>query len=236
MALTDLPALSPTTVGLDSPLRVAQRYLASAYDSVESLLKVSYPALRSQRDGSRGRLTDAEHDLFRAAVVFAGAGLDAVLKEALRSAIPIVLGRSDGAKEKYVDFVTRFVQASDGVDPRRLARLLVSDAPANELRESYIQSLTGSSLQSRSQVTSSLAALGLEGGSHKQLFRDAASLDSLFKARNEIAHEMDMTFNVAHGRGRRTRRERTLSDYVKMCHTGLDYAQRALNELEAALA
>jgi hypothetical protein len=56
-------------VALDSPINVAQRYLASAYDSVASLIEETYPALRAQREAGRGRLTHAEHDLFRAAVV-----------------------------------------------------------------------------------------------------------------------------------------------------------------------
>ena len=71
----NFPVLEPTTVALDSPVHVAQRYLASAYDSVASLVNDTYPALRAQRDAGRGRLTHAEHDLFRAAVVFAGAGV-----------------------------------------------------------------------------------------------------------------------------------------------------------------
>lgn len=68
------PGLEPTVVDLDSPVHLAQRYLASAYDSVASLIETTYPALRAQREGARGRLTHAEQDLFRAAVVFAGAG------------------------------------------------------------------------------------------------------------------------------------------------------------------
>lgn len=83
------PGLVPPVVDLDSPVHLAQRYLASAYDSVASLIEMTYPAMRAQREGARGRLTHAEQDLFRAAVVFACAGVDAVLKEALRSCVPI---------------------------------------------------------------------------------------------------------------------------------------------------
>jgi hypothetical protein len=66
------PDLEPSTVDPDSSVRLAQRYLSTAYDSVAGLIETTYPALRAQRAGSRGLLTDAEHDLFRAAVVFAG--------------------------------------------------------------------------------------------------------------------------------------------------------------------
>jgi hypothetical protein len=233
MGLTQLPGLEPTVVDPDSPLHVGQRYLASAYDSVASLVQDTYQALRAQRGGSRGRLTHAEQDVFRAATVFAGAGVDAVLKEALRKAIPIQIRRSEPAKEKYVDFVVKHLQSAEGVDPRRLARLLISEAPGEELRENYILWLTGSSLQSRTQVTNTLAALGLQ--SQKDLFKDASGLDPLFKARNEIAHEMDMTPSSVRGRGKRSRRERALTTYIEICHVGLNYTQRVLNGLESEL-
>ena len=53
------PGREPTAVVLDSPVHVAQRYLASAYDSVASLIEETYPALRAQREAGRGRLTHA---------------------------------------------------------------------------------------------------------------------------------------------------------------------------------
>src|SRR5438093_1352189 len=97
------------SISPDSPLNRSQRYLASAYDSVASLFEETYPALRAQRTGSRGRLTHAEQDIFRAAIVFAGAGVDTVFKEAMRNCIAIQIERSDGAREKYLEFVTRFI-------------------------------------------------------------------------------------------------------------------------------
>jgi hypothetical protein len=228
------PGLEPMEVALDSPVHVAQRYLASAYDSVASLVEETYPALRAQRPAGRGRLTHAEHDLFRAAVVFAGAGVDSVLKQALRSCIPIQVDRSEAARTKYIDFVVSHIQDGDGLSARQLAKLLVTATPEQTLRDAYIESLTGSSLQSQTQVTASLAALGMQD--QRQLFKDSQSLNALFKARNQIAHEMDMTPAGATGRGNRTRHERTVEAYMTMCHTGLNYCQRVLNALAVELA
>ena len=101
------------------------------------------------------------------------------------------------------------------------------------LLDSYVQSLTGSSLQSQSQVTASLAALGLQGD--KQLFVDSSQLNPLFKTRNEIAHEMDMTPAAVRNRNGQTRRERAITSYIDMCHHGLDYCQRVLNTLQREL-
>jgi hypothetical protein len=227
------PRLEPSGVDLDSPVHRAQRYLASAYDSVASLIETTYPALRARREGSRGRLTHAEQDLFRAAVVFAGAGVDAVLKEALRSCVPIQVARSPHAQEKYVDFVMRHIQSGQTLDTRRLALLLVHGSPGEALMAAYVESLTGSSLQSQEQVLASLAALGLH--EDRDLFKDARTLNPLFRTRNQIAHEMDMTPTALRGRGRRARHERTQSAYIDMCHQGLNYCQRVLNRLHAEL-
>lgn len=224
------PGLDHVAFGVDSSVHPAQRYLASAYDSVASLIDDTYPALRGQRTASRGRLTHAEQDLFRAAVVFAGAGVDAVLKQALRSCVPLRIEQSEAARGKYVEFVTRHIQDGTGVSARRLAELLTTDSSEARLRDAYVQSLTGSSLQSREQVTNSLSALGLQEDA--DLYKDARTLDPLFKARNQIAHEMDMTPAAQQRtRGKRTRHERSLQAYQDMCHAGLHYCQRVLNTL-----
>jgi hypothetical protein len=157
-----------------------------------------------------------------------------VLKQVLRSCIPIQVDRSELARGKYVEFVASHIQDGEGLSARQLAKLLVTSNPEQTLRDAYIDSLTGSSLQSQAQVTVSLAALGLQ--EQRELFKDSRSLNPLFKARNEIAHEMDMTPAAAKGRGKRTRRERAVGDYMEMCHTGLNYCQRVLNGLEAELA
>lgn len=224
------PGLEPVSFSSDSPAHSSQRYLASAYDSVASLINETYPVLRGQRQATRGRLTHAEQDLFRAAVVFAGAGVDAVLKEALRSCAPLRIEQSTASPEKYLEFVTRHVQDGTGVSAKRLAELLIMESPQSRLRDAYVEFLTGSSLQSREQVTNSLSALGLQ--EDKGLYKDAPTLDALFKARNQIAHEMDMTPTaLQRTSGKRTRHERALTAYQEMCHAGLNYCQRVLNSL-----
>lgn len=230
----DFPGLVRTGVLPDSPLNRAQRYLEAAYDSVASLFEVTYPALRFQRDAERGRLTQPEQDLFRAAVVFSGAGVDAVFKEAVRAAVAIQVERSDAAREKYVDFVSRYIQEGQSLDARRLATLLTAPSPDGALKEAYIYKLTGSSLQSVDQVTGTLSALGLQDDT--TLYKDAKELRELFTVRNQITHELDMTPASARGRGARHRRERSMAQYRTMSHAGLDYAQRMLNSLQSKIS
>ncbi len=99
---------------------------------------MTYPTLRAQRHGSRGRLTHAEQDVFRAAVVFTGAGIDTVFKESLRNCVSIRIEGSDTARDKYIDFVARRLEGGSGIDARRLAALLTIDDPKQALLDDYI--------------------------------------------------------------------------------------------------
>jgi hypothetical protein len=224
------PALEEPAVRYGSPLYRAQRFLSTAYDSVFGLFETSYPAVRALRKGTRGRLPETEHDLFRAAVVFVGAGIDTVFKQALRSCVAMQIDQSTGARDKYIEFVSRYIQNGPSVDPQRLAMLLTAGSSDFVLKDAYIEQLTGSSLQSVNQVTSALSALGLND--HTKLYKDSKALQPLFKARNEIAHELDMTPGSVSGRGARQRRERAMSSYTSMCHEGLNFSQQVLNVLE----
>ena len=160
--------------------------------------------------------------------------MDAVLKEAMRSCVPTAVESSEGARDKYLDFVTKHLQDGTAFYTRRLADLLISDVPGAALLDAYVQNLTGSSLQSQTQVTAALAALGLQD--ERDLFKDSKALNPLFRTRNEIAHEMDMTPAALANKNGRSRRERAINVYVEMCHAGLNYCQRVLNALEASLA
>lgn len=232
-ATTEFPGLDPTMVSYASPLHSAQRYLAAAHDSVSSFIQETYPTLRELRKGSRGRLTHSEQDVFRAAVVFAGAGIDTVFKQALRSCVPIQIDSSEGARKEYLDFVERHITSGPTLSTKRLAALLTAPSSDEALRRAYVEELTGSSLQARNQVTKSLAALGLHA--ETDLFKDAKNLDLLFRTRNEIAHEMDMLPSAVRGRGKRSRHDRGVHKYIDMCHTGLNYCQRVLNALQTDL-
>ncbi len=149
-------------VSFGSPLYRSQRFLMTAYEAVAGLFETSYPAVRALRSGTRGRLADAEHDLFRAAVVFAGAGLDTVFKEALRSCVAMQIDRSAGAREKYIDFVTRYIQNGPTIDAQRLAILLTTDDTDAALKEAYIQQLTGSRSLFKSELEEVQANCGSE--------------------------------------------------------------------------
>src|SRR6266540_4227381 len=87
----------------------AQRYLASAFDSVEAVLEnlAKIREIRKNESGTgdiRGRLPSNEEDLLRAAIVFTGAGMDASLKRLIRDTLPKLLEVSTQAHDKFEAF------------------------------------------------------------------------------------------------------------------------------------
>jgi hypothetical protein len=84
----------------------AQRFLASGFDSVDTVLE-TLDGLRAARGRVRGRLTSAEEDLLRAAIVFTGATLDATLKQLIRDALPRLLEKSTQSHDKFEAFAAQ---------------------------------------------------------------------------------------------------------------------------------
>src|SRR5581483_3568268 len=80
----------------------AQRFLASAYDSVEAELmtRETLRGIRRTQGGDvRGRLTSPEEDQLRAAIVLTGAGLDATLKQLIRDTlVHLVIQNEQGSQ------------------------------------------------------------------------------------------------------------------------------------------
>jgi len=220
-----LGGLSPATGHPGT--ETAQRFLASAYDSVEAVLETLVTIRELRRTGGgdiRGRLTSNEEDLLRAAIVFTGAGLDATLKQLIRDALPVLLETSEQAHEKFETFATERLGAGESAEARVIARYLTSESPRARLIEDYVYFLTGSSLQSTEEVQKVAGALGIEDAPLRKRITD---LRKLFVARNEISHELDL--QRLERPGDRTRRTRPTGPTKSLCQEGLEVAQLIVN-------
>jgi hypothetical protein len=211
----------------------SQRFLASAYDSVDavfdSLAKVR--DLRKQQIGDiRGRLPANEEDLLRAAIVFTGAGMDATIKRLIRDTLPDLLESNVQAQDKFQAFAADRLGTGEFADTRMLARYLTSSSPRQRLIEDYIYALTGSSLQSAEEVQRAAGALGINDG---ELRRQITGLQKLFIARNEISHELDL--QRPERQGDRARRTRGIPATRALCHGGLEIGQLVINAVGALL-
>ena len=159
---------------------------------------------------AKGMPTDEEQDLLRAMLLFASAGLDSLAKQLVRDALPTVLEKSPGATKMFKTFVERRLKSGDGIDHRLLADVIGDQKPRTRLVELLIDELTSRSLQSTEEL--------LRVGSYfdipsNQITDDAGRLTEIFRARNQIAHEMDVDFTQLN-RSRRPRANQMMTDYT----------------------
>lgn len=171
-----------------------------------------------------GRLTSAEEDLLRAALVFTGAGLDATLKRLIRDTLPALLESNEQAHRKFEDFAVKQLGGAEAVDGKVLARYIVASNPRERLIEDYIYDLTGSSLQSAEQVDLTAGALGINDG---PLRAEINGLRDLFVARNQVSHELDL--QAIEQSWDRTRRSRAMGPTTTLCERGFMVAQQIVN-------
>lgn len=180
-----------------------------------------------------GRLTDAEEDQLRAAIIFAGAGLDSSLKQLLRDATWDVIHVDAAAERKLSDFTVRFLSAGEpGVSPKRLARILLAEGPVlprETIVEEYVYDLTGDSLQSVDQVSSTCGALGIAKSTLRKRLKAGSDLDKMFRARNQITHELDLRRGSKSGPGVRTKQTRTIKDAKNWSGEALSVAQEMIH-------
>jgi hypothetical protein len=167
----------------------------------------------------------------RAAVVFTGAGLDATLKQLIRGSLPKLLESSEQAHDKFERFAAERLGTGEIADTRAIARYLTSPDPRTRLIEDYIYELTGSSLQSADQVQTTAGALGIKDAS---LRKRIDGLRTLFLARNEISHELDL--QKLSKPGDRTRRSRAMQTTETLCSEGFEVGQLIVNAVGKVLA
>lgn len=214
---------------------LAQRFLASAYDSVNDVLKTLSTVRDVRRDQTgkklKGRLTLPEEDLLRAAVVFTGAGLDATLKQLIRDSLPKLLESNQQAHDKFEQFAAAKLGTGEIADTRAIARYLTSPDPRSRLIEDYIYELTGSSLQSADQVDLTAGAVGIRDGA---LRKRITGLRTLFQARNEISHELDL--QELSRPGDRSRRSRAMGPTQALCEEGFEVGQLIVNAVGESLS
>lgn len=183
---------------------------------------------RVKRRG-RGAPTDQEYDLLRAMLVFACSGLDSTVKHAIREALPAVIDRVPRAEDNFRDFVQKQFSVEGRPTNRLLATVLTADSPRRALVDHLVRDLTASSLQSKDQILRAGSFFDIPS---RELIDDMELFDSVFRARNQIAHEMDIDFSQP----RRNRAPRRRQDMVEYTTAVLDCAARFVGGVDLRLA
>lgn len=142
-------------------------------------------------------------------LVFAGAGLDSMIKQLVRDAPSLTLDRSEEAEDNFRTFISKRLR-QDTLDPGFLSSVLTSRDPRNVLAGTLVTDLTSQSLQSKDQVLRVASYFDIPSAA---LASDLKLLDRIFRARNEIVHEMDVDFAQTN-RNRRPRRKTVMIDHT----------------------
>lgn len=228
------------TLGDFDRLSVSLGFITSAKESAEHALTAGMRMNRVRKLSAGkqpiGQWKSAEQDLLRSSLVFAGAGLDASLKQLIRDWLPRSVDSASSAQIAFERFAERHIADRDEiVDRAALVKLFISETPKQFLLGLYEKELTSGSLQSVEKVKEVAVALGvLDDGLVKRL-QPGKELDLAFKARNQVVHELDLlhpseTTDLV---GSKPRRVRTMPKVQEMVVEILSVAHTIIAEAGA---
>lgn len=163
-------------------------------------------------------------------LVFAGAGLDSMIKQLVRDALSLTIDRSKGAEENLKVFISKRLARQDRLDPSFLSSVLASRDPRDVLVSALVDELISQSLQSKDQVLRVASYFDIPSAS---LATDLRLLERIFRARNEIVHEMDVDFAQTN-RNRRPRRKAVMihhtTEILRLANAFLIEVDRGLSQ------
>lgn len=218
--------------------------ISAASVSATSAIKMAYimNSLRKTAQGKsvRARLTPEAQDCLRSALLFSGAGLDTALKRLVAEALPTLVAEDKDVARRLEDFAERQISDESGsANPKALIRLLLGagETPRDVLVKRWVYSLESNSAQSADRVTEIASALGVTDSQLRKRISSTKNrssvLEQAFTARNEIAHELDVTKPEQGARQRleSIRKYRNVEDIVKLCREVLDVTQDIVNDV-----
>lgn len=239
--------ISQSEADRSSLCREAQNTLRAAIESADSAIVTGtlMNRISKVRDGKevRGGWAYPAQDSLRASVLFAGAGLDRSLKRLAEDALPALVEFDDTANAKFQGFATDAITDGEAVDARRLVGLLLGrgQSPRDTMIAAWIYKLGSASAQSSERVSEFAGALGIKDARLRERISTSKNktkpLEKAFSARNEIAHELDVTDPEAETRRRleRIRRARSVTTMRDHVVEMLDVTQLLINDVAVRL-
>ena len=178
--------------------------LCSAHAASSSFLDI-FDKTRKARV-AQGAPTDKEQDLLRAMLAFSTAGLDSMIKQLIRDALPAVIDKNTGAHEQFKAFVKKSLKKDEQLNDSLLADIFSSKTPRTVLIERLVYDLTSNSLQSAEAIFTAGAYFNIPSAS---ICSDIKKMKDIFLVRNQIVHEMDIKFGQVN-RSRYSRKRATM--------------------------
>ena len=180
------------------------------------------------RKSAKGVSTDAQQDLLRAMLLFASAGLDAMVKQLVRDALRKVVDKSEGSQKQFEEFIARKLRNEGQKATDFIAGVIAHKSPRDDLVQRWIDALTASSMQSFEQLATVCASFDVPTAAMGNI----SALKDVFKMRNQMAHEMDIQF----GQSNRSRRQRARRSVCDAAETLFEAASKLLANVDQSVA
>lgn len=200
----------------------AWRVLDYTHTTTQGFLTLFASQQARKRQGSP---SSGEHDLLRAMLVFASAGMDSMVKHLVQDALPTVVKNDRGAHENLREFVEDKLESRERPNYGLLARALVSPNPVEVMIALLVDDLKSNSLQSAEQLLRVGSFFDVKSD---DITGDIPRLKEIFRIRNEIVHEMDIDFS----RPNRNRRSRTRDRMIAATNYLLEVAAAFLRAVD----
>lgn len=244
--LDHVPAPHDSVVRLFPEVQNAIWAAQGSTDTALFLASVTNRLYRTAESKSlKGLWADPAVDLLRSALLYASAGLDTSLKRLVKHALPSLVEVDENVEKQFQKWATERMGGGveGGVDPKALIRILMTKGvtPRDSLMSSWVYELTDGSAQSVERVDALCSALGVTAREIRERTSPKLAesvLRDAFVARNQIAHELDVTDPSASTRQRleRIRRYRSRSDVSTWCTELLTLPQMITNDVAERVA
>lgn len=188
--------------------------LSKARESATSLL--TFFQSECAKKGAGKKPSERHQDLLRAMLIFASAGLDSMLKRLITDALRLVIDRDEGAATNFTTSIkAELDKQGKGGDHKFLAGLICDREPRERAIDWVVSDLISGSLQSADALDRVARAFNIPSKDLGIVLNDKTSKQKpVFKARNQIAHEMDIDLAQPQGRTRRIRDEKTMVEFA----------------------
>lgn len=197
--------------------------LSAAHKSASAFL-AHFQNIRAQKK-SAGTSTDTEQDLLRAMLLTACSGLDSMVKHLVKDSLAVVVRGQPGAHQMLISFIEKKLKRSEAADLKTLAEALAAARPGDSFLNLMIAELRENSLQSKHQLLSVAAHFDIPSAA---LTKELNRLDTVFRIRNQITHELDIDFS----KGNRSRIQRKTEEMTEHANFIFRVAKSFLTQVQ----
>lgn len=134
-----------------------------------------------------------EQNIYRAIILFACSGIDAVVKQLIIDTLEPVIERDEGAQEQLKNYAKRAIKKEQEMDCELLAELFIARNSRKALIERLKSELAEASLQSKEQLFKVGSYFNIRSNSLVKK-EEEEYLRMVFDTRNKIVHQMDVNF------------------------------------------